>query len=753
MSSPFLIRSFAAGELAPSMGMRADLAKYTIGLRTCRNFIVQKHGGVANRAGTRFVGECKTNSTSVHLLRYVSENDGESILIEAGDGYLRFYQNGGLVTVDQGALAAWSGATAYVVGDLVKAGGVAYYSIKAGTNHAVSNTTYWYPLEDDIYEIPTPFTGAAYRFKWTQSGRMITLTHPSVQPHDLVFQALDRWVLVPLDTKPKVTPPVGGAISGTSAGGRTFAFKITAAAPGTYEESEPSASIVAAGISAPTEANPLTLTWTPTLVPLLTGTVAPEYYIYCDPYVNGTFGFVGTATGAASFKFVGVPPDFSITPPIPTVLFTTADNYPSCSAFPQQRRGLFNTNTYPDASFLSRVGFPDNFGIASPLQDDDAISFRIAGESNHPIHWALALKQLVLMTGEGIFTVGRPKEPLSPSDIPNDQDTYVGASALVRPIVIGNSVVYVQSRGSTVHDVQFQQEVEGLAGRDLTVFASHLFKGKAIRDADYAITPDSIAWFVRNDGVLLGLTYIREQDIQGWHRHDTEGGDFYRVCVVPEAGEDVPYVVVRRDIGDSTESYIEKLERRTISTWNEDVFFVDAGLSYQGAAVTTIGGLDHLEGEVVAVVADGEVLYDGDPDGADAGLWTVHDGAVSLNGWTPAAGVTTVDIHAGLRMVADLQTLDLDVGGSNVRTKQKRLQWITAHLDESSRVFKAGPSSTKLKRFRRASTDSSDQSFSGSVELLAKSEWEVEGRVFLRQSDPLPITVLGVTPHFEVGGA
>lgn len=752
MAAPFFVRSFASGELAPTLAVRADLAKYTIGLRTCRNFIVHPHGGVSNRAGTRFVNECKTNSSAVHLLRYVSENDGESVLIEAGSGYLRFYLNGGLITVDQGDLDAWSAVEPYVVGDLVKAAGVAYYAIKAGTNHAVSDSTYWYPLPNDIYEIPTPFTGAAYRFKWTQSGRVITLTHPSVQPQDLVFQALDRWVLVPLDTKPKVLPPT--SLTGVSlpTGARTFAYKVTAAAPESYEESEASNTYVNAACAQPTVDAPHTLTWAAVLTPPVTGTASPEYYIYCDPYGNGTFGFIGTATGAATFKNPGIPPDFAITPPLARVLFTTEDEYPACSTYHQQRRGLFNTNNTPDASYLSRVGFPDNFGIASPLQDDDAISFRIAGNSNHAIQWALGLKQLVLLTSRGEWAVGRPLEPITPSDIPADQETYVGVSPIVRPSVIGNSIVYVNARHSKAYDLQFQQEVEGLAGRDLTVFASHLFKRKAIQDADYAETPDSIEWMVRNDGTLLGLTYVREQEVMAWHRHDTHNGDFERVCVIPESGEDIAYFVVQREINGSTVRYIEKLERRTINDWNEDSFFVDAGLSYQGPVVATVGGLDHLEGEVVAVVVDGEVLYNGDPDGANAESWRVQAGVINLTGYTAPAGTTEIDVHVGIGIVSDLETLSLDVGGSDVRSKKKRLQSVVVHLDESSRSFYAGPSSDKLKQFRQASTDSTAKSFTGEVDLFAKSAWSTDGRVFLRQRDPLPITVLGVVPHFEIGG-
>src|SRR5712671_4758034 len=100
-------RSFAGGELSPALSARADVAKYQSGLRTCRNFLVRREGGVANRAGTRFINEAKTTDTTTFLLRYVSEVAGQSLLLEAGPFYLRFYQNGALVTLT--GVAAWNG--------------------------------------------------------------------------------------------------------------------------------------------------------------------------------------------------------------------------------------------------------------------------------------------------------------------------------------------------------------------------------------------------------------------------------------------------------------------------------------------------------------------------------------------------------------------------------------------------------------------------------------------------------------------
>src|SRR5574341_939877 len=121
-------RSFAGGELAPALHARADQVKYVTGLRTCRNFFVRREGGVSNRAGTRFVRACKTNSATVQILRYESEVAGESLLIENGNGYFRFYKNGALVTLSA-APPAWSAVTTYAIGDLVVDGGINYYSL------------------------------------------------------------------------------------------------------------------------------------------------------------------------------------------------------------------------------------------------------------------------------------------------------------------------------------------------------------------------------------------------------------------------------------------------------------------------------------------------------------------------------------------------------------------------------------------------------------------------------------------------
>lgn len=751
MPEPVIQRSFAGGELAPSVHARADAVKYTQGLRTCRNFFVRREGGVSNRAGFGFIEACKDDAAGKRLMRFVSSTAGDGILIEIGSGYFRFFHNGAAVTL--GAVAAYNNATTYVPGDIVVSGGTNYYCTTTTVGVAPPGAP-WYPLTSNILEIPTPY-GVNDKFKWNQSGNVITITHRNQQPRELIYTNLTRWVLQTVTTVPTIAAPAGGAGVAGAPGALTYSYIVTAAQAETYEESAASAPIVIAACAEPTAAAPNALTWGP-----VAG--AAEYYVYLDRYQNGVYGFVGTASGA-SFKDANFVPDFNVTPPVPRVLFTTTNDFPETSANYQQRRFFGNTNHVPDSVWGSRTGFVSNFGIASPLQDDDAITFRLAGNNFHPVRWMAAMKAgLVLMTDGGEWTVtgaGGPKNPITPNSIDTEQETYVGVAADVRPVLVGNTMLYVQARGNVMRELRFDQAVEGLAGRDLSIYASHLTRRKTLVAIDFQQTPDSIIWCVRSDGVLLGLTYIPEQEIWGWHRHDTytnlagSAGSAQSliedVCVVPEAEQEFVYVIVARTIAGITKRFIERIEPREsrVGFFNADTFFVDCGLSYSGAPVSAVAGLDHLEGQVVAVVADGVTVFNGDPtDATNAALYTVTAGQIDL----PAAAS---NVHIGLPIrYGEIELLDLDVAGSNIRTKKKRVSALTLLVERSSRSFSAGPDSSNLRTFTSQAWEPTGTTADGPFELLLTSEFTETGRVLIRQVDPMPLTILGVVPQIEMGG-
>jgi hypothetical protein len=325
----------------------------------------------------------------------------------------------------------------------------------------------------------------------------------------------------------------------------------------------------------------------------VTAELAASYNVYRAR--NGTYGYIGTkksdevypgATGKLTFIDDDIVPIYTDTPPTWEDPFDAADKYPSVVAYFQQRLCLAATNGQPETVWMSRSGDYHNFGTSSPPKDDDRIQFTIAAGKVQRIMHLIPLRQLIALTEAGEWlVVGGADEIVTPATTGLRAQGFRGASK-VPPVLIGESAVFVQRKGSVVRDLNYSLEQDAFVGQDLSVMSSHLFDGHRIVDWAYAQVPFSVVWAVREDGVLLGFTYMREQQIWAWHRHTTDGL-VKSVCVVSEEGEDVLYVLVQRNISTAIDrdfSYIERLQSRAIADFREDPWFVDAGVRHDGFA-------------------------------------------------------------------------------------------------------------------------------------------------------------------------
>lgn len=764
MANSLIQRAFSYGEISPELAARADLPHYASGLKTCRNFTIRKPGGVQNRAGFKFCGEAGEMEQLVKLYRWTFTAANQSLLIEAGHLYIRFWLGGARVTVEIADLDPWDIGTTYEQGDLAEYGGVAVYAKRQtiGDQPDISLSD-WYSLLPDpadpafaIYEIPTPYDAGAFNspgpLHFAQSGAIITITHPAYAPMELqnldVLGDVPAWVLVAITTSPSIAAPANLAAVGGAAGGLDPAYVVTAVDANGEESLASGAADIAGGADEPVPLFPNVLTWD-----AVTGAV--EYRMYKDPLKNGTFGRIGVATGQVTFKDGGVtinPIDFTLTPPQARVLFNATNDYPSTSTFYQQRRMFADSGNEPETVWGSRIGFRNNFSIRSPLQDDDAVTFKTVSEQTNVPRHLIALKRLLMLTNLGEFVVrGDESGALTPTSIKPDQEGRNGAS-LAFPALVGNNVVFVQERGSIVRDIRFTNDLSLIDTRDLTVYAGHLFEGYTIERLEAQIS-SSLVWGVRSDGVLLSMTYLPELDLWGWSRHDTAGsgiGAFEDICVVPEQGEDVLYAIVRRDIDGDTVRYIERLASRVVDpasdTFEEDVFFVDCGATYNGAPTATITGLDHLEGEVVAVVGDGEVIFDGDPTDPVSASFTVTGGEITL----PAAKSI---VHVGLRIAyGDLETLSPDVAGNDVRDRRKVVKSVALLIDKSVQTFRVGPDEDNLGDGPAEAWETATDIVTKRCEVPITTEWGGDGRIFIRHDQPMPLTILGIIPSVTAGG-
>jgi hypothetical protein len=209
------------------------------------------------------------------------------------------------------------------------------------------------------------------------------------------------------------------------------------------------------------------------------------------------------------------------------------------------------------------------------------------------------------------------------------------------------------------------------------------------------------------------------------------------VAVIPTDDKEYQtWVIVKRTINGVTRRYVEYLNELDFDqTDNTSFNFLDSALSYSGAAVTTISGLDHLEGQVVSVLADG----------ATHPNKTVSSGSITLDR-------SSKNVKVGLAFTSLLQTMRLDAGSQNGTSqgKTKRIYDITVRMFETVGI-EVGPNLNDMERipFRTSANlmDIGIPPFTGDKEVEFRGNYETDGFIYARQTQPLPFTILSLYPR------
>lgn len=534
MAQPVIQPAFVSGEFSPSLWGRVDLAKYHSAVALGRNFYVDYRGGASNRTGTRFVSQVKDTSKAVRLIPFTFSAT-QTYALEFGDLYMRVISNGALV-IDGGTGLPFVLVTPYAAADLAL-------------------------------------------LKFVQSADTMTFTHTGYTPRSLVRLAHDNWTITPVSFVPTVSAPVGLGVTPSAAGVTTYRYVVTAIASNGIQESLPSA-MASTALSAPmsTTVGALeTLAWT--AVP-----GSPSYNVYRQdevigsaPDVGSLYGFVGATTNNG-FVDQNINPDFSNTPPQSNNPFDGGNN-PGCTTYFQQRQCYAGSNLRPDSLYMSKSGDYPNFSYSIPQKDDDSISVKLTSQQVNQIQHMIPMTSLIILTGNGAWKVdgGTQSDAVTPTHILALPQAYNGCSDKVPPIVVNSDILYVQAKGSIVRDLSYNYYVNIFTGADMTIMSNHLFFGHTIVEWCWAEEPFKLVWAVRDDGVLLSLTYLKEQDIYGWMRHDTDGR-FKSCCSISEGQENAVYFIVERNIGGGLVQYIERMASRNIQGDVTQAWHLDCAL-------------------------------------------------------------------------------------------------------------------------------------------------------------------------------
>ena len=740
------LTNFTGGELSPRLDGRNDLNKYSSGCKTLENMIIYPHGSAARRSGSRFIAEVKSSAAKTRLIPFEFSTT-QTYMMEFGNQYIRFYKDNGQILEGDKTISGATQANPVVItatshgysnGDEISITSVSGMTELNNKRYLVANkTTNTFEITNvdgtningtsftaytsggvanRVYEISTPYlTAELFDIKYAQSADVMYITHPNHEVEKLSRTGHTSWTLSDVDfTK--------GPMQDANTTDTTL---------------NPGATAVGTGVSLAASAT--------------TG-------------INSGSGFLSTDVGRFVFlhggyaKITAVTDTTNATIEILTTLsastatadwrlgsFSDTTGHPSSVTFFEQRLVFAGTSNEPQTLFFSRSGDYENMdaNIGGTIADDDAIIYTIASNQVNAIRFMTATRTLIVGTAGGEFTVsgGGTDVAITPTNILIKKQSNHGA-ANVDAISAGNATLFLQRAKRKIRELAYNFDVDGYLAPDMTILAEHITEG-GITQMAYQQEPNQIVWMTRSDGELVGLTYQREQQVTAWHRQ-IFGGSFGSGNAVCESVAVIPtddteyqvYVIVKRTINSITRRYVEYLNNFDFTETDNTTFnFLDSQLDYSGSATTTITGLEHLEGQVVSILADGSTHPDK----------TVSSGAITLDR-------SSTKVKVGLSYTSLLQTMRLDAGAANGTSqgKTKRIYDISLRLFESVGV-EVGPDLSNMERIPfRSSADDMDTAipvFTGDKEIEFRGNYETDGFIFVRQTQPLPLTVLSLYPN------
>lgn len=417
----------------------------------------------------------------------------------------------------------------------------------------------------------------------------------------------------------------------------------------------------------------------------------------------------------ATLSFASAPADF----------VAGAGDYPSCVTFFEERLYWAGTNNKPQTIWASKSGDFLNMNQGTGL-DDESIAFTLATDDVNVIQWLKASDVLLIGTVGGEFKLHGNGAPVTPSNVRVVQETKYGSSSIT-PITSGRAVIFNQRATKKLRQMIFDLNVEGFVAPDLTILAEDI-TGDGISHMAYQQEPDSIIWSVRADGVLLGLTYQRDQQVVAWHQHPIGGTntEVESVAVIPSADglSDDLWASVKRTIAGVTVRTIEYLD---------NTIYVDSGLKYSGSATATLSGLGHLEGQVVSIVGDGAVFPDA----------TVSGGAVTLS-------TTVTTAYIGLSYITELVTLSPEVPQADGASFGKKKAWnriivnlyqtLGISVNDKQLVFRSGGDPM----------DAAPPAFTGQHDITNFGWKESDATINIKQTQPLGMTLISLAGELSV---
>jgi len=743
------IGSFNAGELSPLMASRFGVEKVASGCRILRNFLIHVHGPAFRRPGLEYMGPSKDSAVKSRLYGFTFSTSTGFILEICSDG-LKVWSNGIAVVLDAPVPLPY--------------------------------------LEAEIFQVQT-----------YQVNDVVYLVHPNHSPRRLVRYSDTDWQLeeVPWTWPPLLDENVGDTTVAVNAGVMTASAALFEAGHvGSFwqvaHRRETSSSEISLPSGAFVETSSTSIrvigswdlfsygTWATTVhlerkdalgawevirswkgnsdrniiasgieyeevelrirveAGTSTGTVTPRWIL--EAADSKVYGLVQVDAFTSSTQV-----DVTVVAPIestdPTALWTEGAfsgvrGYPRTVGGHLGRTWYAGTTYDPQRLWASVTNDFDNFRRSS--LDDSSLSFAPSAQERNEINWLASQGEALLMgtSGEEWMIHGDGK-PITPTNIQVERQSRFGSAELAAQMV-DESVVFVQRGSRKIRRIGARSDADPWTASDLTTLAEHVTETGIIQTA-YSSTPLSILWAVTADGRLIGMTYEREQNVYGWHVHETDGL-VESVAVVASEDADELWVCVNRTNGRA----IERLDPLVMSRDPSNralLNYLDSSVAASGSDLEEVSGLTHLEGLEVDVLADG----------AYQGRRTVAAGVVVVD---PPAD----DVIVGLPFDSILQPMriELPLQDGSSQHRQFRIHKVGVYLHWSLAGEAADALDSEFEEFLYRNVaddmDSPPPLFTGEKEVTLESSARSNVDVVLKQQFPLPFNVGSITLKGDIHG-
>jgi hypothetical protein len=467
-----------------------------------------------------------------------------------------------------------------------------------------------------------------------------------------------------------------------------------------------------------------------------------------------------TGTGYTSAPTVTLSPPTGVVASSTTFwrlgLWNATDGYPSCVTFHQDRLCFAGAANSPSRVDCSNTGDYLNFAPTNQdgtVVDSSALGLTLNSGLVNAISW-LSSDQWGLIIGtagdEWVISPSSTQQAITPTNLNAFRLSNYG-SAAVAPLRVGRANLFVQRTGRKLREMTYDFMVQTFKALDISLIAEHLTKS-GLKQMALQLAPQQVVWIARQDGNLTGMTYDKDQEICGWHRHilggfsdlaQTVPPKIISVASIPDPTitRDEVWAVVQRSVNGQTVCSVEVSSK----LWEDGddlagCNFLDcsAGQTF-GSPVTTVN-IPWLAGQTVGVLTDGAVHPE---------VVVASNGDVALQ-WQ----ATTVQV--GLPYTSLARTLSIEAGGQDgpAQGKLKRVFRTIIRFFQSIGLnmgSSLGDGEVVSQAFR-SSADLMNQPvglFSGDKRWSYEGTQETAATVYFSTSDPLPSNITLLVAQLE----